>query len=33
MQRPQDFKAIKFRLGGEYKYHFNNSDFGGAFRG
>jgi len=33
IQKTQDISGIKFRLGGEYKYHFNNSDFGAALRG
>ena len=33
IQKTQDVKAIKFRLGGEYKYHFNSSDLGAAIRG
>jgi len=33
IQKTQDVKAIKFRLGGEYRYLFNNSDLGAAIRG
>jgi hypothetical protein len=33
IQKTQDISAIKFRLGGEYKYKFDNSDLGAAIRG
>lgn len=33
IQKTQDVSAIKYRLGGEYKYHFDNSDLGAAIRG
>lgn len=33
IQKTQDISGIKFRLGGEYKMRFDNSDIGAAIRG
>lgn len=32
IQKTQDVSAIKFRMGGEYKFHFDNADYGTAIR-